>query len=59
MFKWSSEKYPKSVKQSVGWRINMKNFMLAKAIEISFMDEKPYPIHAGHGIRTYDLQITR
>ena len=34
----------------VGWLINRKHFQSGKTMEISFLDEKPYPTHASHRI---------
>ena len=41
----------------VGWKIN--NFWLGKTIEISSLDKKPCPIHAGCGIQVYNLPVTQ
>ena len=42
----------------VGWRINTKHFCLGKTTEMSCLDKKPYPTHAGCGIQTRDLPVT-
>ena len=43
----------------VGWEMEMKHFRIGKTIEISFLDEKPYPTYAGCRIRTHDLPVTQ
>ena len=39
--------------------MEMKHFRIGKTIEISFLDEKPYPTYASCGIRTHDLPVTQ
>ena len=39
--------------------MEMKHFQRGKTIEMSFLDEKPYPTYAGCGIQTHNLPVTQ